>query len=104
MAMTAALSALKAIQKREPTEAVIYSSSEYLVKGMNEWLPSWVAKGWKKKPLNKELWLELQDLSAKHFVSWQYLKGYSEDPLNELAGRLAKHGAGGDSGLEQLSI
>ena len=101
MAVTAAIRALRILQKREPTEIAVYSSSEYLVKGMNEWLPGWIDKGWKKIK-NKALWLELQDLSAKHSVSWRHVKGHSGSPLNELADKLASRGAGGASGHTHL--
>jgi len=102
MEMMAAIRALKAIEKRDPTEVVIHSDSEYLVKGMTEWLPGWVAKNWKnssRKPVkNRDLWEQLIALSEKHTVSWRHVKAHNGDPLNELADTLANIGAAGKNG------
>ena len=108
MEMTAAIRALYAIRNRERTEVTIYSDSNLMVKGMNEWLTGWKAKGWKtasKKPVeNKGLWVQLDELSAGHDVTWCHVRGHAGDVGNELADKLAKakRGADGQSGQEDF--
>lgn len=73
---------------------------------MNEWLSGWKARGWKtssKKPVeNKELWQEIDVLSAKHAVTWCHVKGHSGIKGNVIADELANKGAGGDRGSVTL--
>ena len=91
MEMTAAIVALREL--KEACEVELYSDSQYLVKGMTEWISGWIQKGWKntsKKPIkNKELWQTLLALSRKHKISWHWVKGHSGHPENERCDQLA---------------
>lgn len=94
MELQAAVEALKALAK--PCNITIHSDSKYVVQGMSEWIHNWKAKGWKtagKKPVsNLERWQELDQLAAKHQVSWQWIKGHAGHPENERADELARKG------------
>lgn len=92
MELTAAIEALKALKK--PSTVALYTDSEYLRKGITEWIVGWQKKGWKNaegKPVkNKDLWLELLPLVEKHLVEWHWIKGHSGHPENDLADELAR--------------
>lgn len=92
MEMTAAIEALKATPEGSRVEIV--SDSRYVVDGMTEWLPKWIARGWKtrdRKPVsNVELWHELVALADRRKVAWRWVKGHSGDPDNELVDGLAE--------------
>lgn len=94
MELQAAIEALKALTK--PCQITIHSDSKYVVQGMNEWIHNWKQKGWKtagKKPVsNLEQWQSLDELAAKHQVSWQWVKGHAGHPENERADELARQG------------
>ncbi|MGP0565275.1 ribonuclease HI [Nitrospina sp. 32_T5] len=91
MEMTAAIVALKKL--KEPSEVELYTDSEYLVKGMTEWMPNWVRRNWTtstKKPVkNKELWQELRRLADTHNITWKWVRGHAGHPQNERADQLA---------------
>ncbi|CCQ91933.1 Ribonuclease H [Nitrospina gracilis 3/211] len=91
MEMTAAIVALKKL--KEPSEVELYTDSEYLVKGMTEWMPNWVRRNWTtstKKPVkNKELWQELRRLADTHNITWKWVRGHAGHPENERADQLA---------------
>ena len=91
MELTAAVEALKALPG--PHEVKFYTDSEYLRKGISEWLDAWMAKGWRtasKKPIkNKDLWQELAKLQKKHKIIWKWVKGHSGHPENERCDYLA---------------
>lgn len=91
MELTAAIVALN--QLKEPCEVVLTSDSQYLVKGMTEWIDGWIRKGWinsSKQPVkNKELWVELDRLNRRHRVSWVWIRGHSGHVENERCDRLA---------------
>ncbi|MEB3299155.1 MAG: ribonuclease HI [Candidatus Sericytochromatia bacterium] len=80
-------------QLKRPTRLTITSDSRYLVDGMTRWLTGWVRKGWKTAgggPVaNQDLWLRLQELAARHDVTWQWVKGHAGHPYNERCDRLA---------------
>jgi ribonuclease HI len=88
MAVIAALEALK-----RPCRVTITTDSQYVMKGMTEWLPGWKAKGWKtaaKKPVkNAELWQRLEQAVSPHQVDWQWVRGHDGHEENERADRLA---------------
>jgi ribonuclease HI len=88
MAVIAALEALK-----RPCRVTITTDSQYVMKGMTEWLPGWKAKGWKtaaKKPVkNAELWQRLEQAISPHQVDWQWVRGHDGHEENERADRLA---------------
>ena len=91
MAVIEALSCLK-----EKVEAFLYLDSEYVIKGIKEWLPKWKSNGWKSsnnKPIkNVDLWLRLDEQLNKHSICIFKVKGHSGDPGNDLADLLANKG------------
>ena len=91
MELTAAVVALK--QLKEPCEIVLISDSQYLVKGMTEWIKGWIAKGWVtagKQPVkNKDIWVELDRLSKPHKITWKWVRGHEGHVENERCDRLA---------------
>jgi ribonuclease HI len=93
MAVIQALSALK-----RPCAVTLYLDSQYVLKGITEWLPGWKAKGWKtasKQPVkNVELWQRLDGLLQQggHKVDWRWVRGHNGDPGNERADALANLG------------
>lgn len=93
MELTAAIEAMKVLPADVP--AVLYSDSQYVVKGATEWRTSWEAKGWKGsqgKPIaNMNLWQELYALhDSLALVSFQWVRGHAGNPLNETVDRLAR--------------
>ena len=93
MAVIQGLSALK-----RPCDVVLYLDSQYVRKGITEWIHGWKAKGWKtasKEPVkNVELWQQLDALvqGAGHRIDWRWVKGHAGDPGNEHADALANKG------------
>lgn len=92
MEMTAAIAALEALKR--PCEVVITTDSQYLVKGMTEWIPGWVRKGWvnsKKEPVvNRDLWERLLELSKLHKIRWAWIRGHNGHLENERCDELAR--------------
>lgn len=92
MELLAAIRALEAL--RRPMRVRIFTDSEYLKRGMSEWLEGWKRRGWRtaaKKPVrNRDLWERLDELCRIHEVEWHWLRGHAGDPLNERADRLAR--------------
>ena len=90
MEMTAAIVALKELN--QPCQVILTTDSQYLVKGMKEWIHGWIKKGWKtasRQPVkNKELWQELHQLSQKHKITWVWVKGHDGHPENERCDQL----------------
>jgi ribonuclease HI len=87
MAVIEALSTLK-----RPCTVTVHTDSQYVQKGMSEWLPRWKENGWKRKGgsiQNLDLWQALDAQARKHEVSWAWVKGHSGHPLNERADALA---------------
>lgn len=107
MEMMAVIKALHAISNRPCSEVTIYSDSNFVIRGMNEWLSGWKSRGWKKankKPVeNKDLWLQIDELSAKHAVTWCHVKGHSGVQGNTIADKLANRGADGHTGSKVLT-
>lgn len=91
MELTAAIEALGALSR--PCAVAIYTDSQYLRRGVLEWMPQWKQRGWRtanKKPVkNKDLWVMLDELSEKFELDWHWVKGHSGDPGNERADQLA---------------
>ena len=79
-----------------PCHVRIYTDSQYVQKGMSEWLASWKARGWKtadkKAVKNMDLWQQLDQLSLSHHVQWKWVKGHAGHPMNERADALANLG------------
>jgi ribonuclease HI len=94
MEMTAVLVALNTLTR--PCAIDLYTDSEYVKKGMTEWLRGWKARGWKtadKKPVkNDDLWKALDEAAARHRISWHWVKGHAGHPENERADALARKG------------
>jgi ribonuclease HI len=94
MELTAAIEGLTAL--RRPCRVALYTDSQYLRKGILEWLPAWKARGWKtadRKPVkNEDLWRRLDELAARHEVEWHWVRGHSGHPENERADALANRG------------
>ncbi|RLA47593.1 MAG: ribonuclease HI [Gammaproteobacteria bacterium] len=91
MELMAAIKALTVL--KEPCRVDLTSDSEYVRKGITEWLPNWKKRGWKtaaKKPVkNKDLWQRLESVAERHKVTWHWVKGHSGHRENEIADRLA---------------
>ena len=91
MELTAVIRALEALKR--PSEARIFTDSEYVRRGITEWVKSWKARGWKtadRKPVkNQDLWERLDALAAGHKIDWRWVKGHSGVPGNERVDRLA---------------
>ncbi len=91
MELTAAIMALREL----PVEsgATLHTDSEYVMKGINEWLPAWKARGWKtaaKKPVkNQDLWQALDEASRGRRIAWRWVRGHAGNPGNERVDRLA---------------
>ena len=94
MEMMAVIKGLDALSR--PCAITIYTDSQYVMKGMTEWLRGWKAKGWKtadKKPVkNDDLWKILDAACARHQITWQWVKGHAGHPENERADQLARDG------------
>jgi len=91
MELQAAISALEAL--REPCQVELYTDSKYMQQGITDWLPNWIARGWRKsdrKPVrNADLWKRLYALIQQHDVHWHWVPGHSGDSQNERVDRLA---------------
>jgi ribonuclease HI len=91
MELTAVIRALEALKR--PVEARVFTDSEYVRRGITEWVSGWKARGWKtadRKPVkNQDLWEELDRLAALHKIEWRWVKGHSGVPGNERVDRLA---------------
>jgi len=94
MELTAAIRGLEALKRR--CRVVVYTDSEYVRRGIDEWLANWKSRGWKtaaKKPVkNEDLWRELDELAARHEVDWRWVKGHDGNEGNERADALANLG------------
>jgi ribonuclease HI len=96
MEMMAVIEALAALKR--PCDVTLFLDSQYVLKGITEWLPGWKAKGWKtaaKQPVkNVDLWQRLDALVANsgHAIDWRWVKGHAGDPGNERADALANKG------------
>ena len=97
MELTAVIRALQALNRR--SRVTIHTDSQYVQKGISEWMRSWKARGWKtadKKPVkNVDLWRELDALAATHDIDWRWVKGHAGHPENERADALANRGVPG---------
>ena len=92
MEMMAVIEALRQIKR--PCNIKVVTDSNYLVKGMTEWMPGWIRRNWlnsQKKPvLNKDLWERLLKLSRLHQIKWEWVKGHHGHPENERCDQLAR--------------
>jgi ribonuclease HI len=94
MELTAVIRALAALKR--PCHVTLHSDSQYVLKGIQEWLPNWKRKGWltsaKKPVLNADLWQALDAEAARHTIDWHWVRGHSGNAGNEEADRLANLG------------
>lgn len=94
MELLAVINALEALQR--PCRAEVYTDSQYVQKGISEWIASWKRRGWKtadRKPVkNSDLWVRLDALAAQHDLSWHWVRGHDGHPENERADVLANRG------------
>ena len=98
MELLAVIEALQSLTG--PVEACVYTDSQYVQKGISEWIHSWKRRGWKtasKEPVkNEDLWRRLDALAAGHTIEWHWVKGHAGHPDNERVDALAR------AGLEQV--
>ena len=91
MELTAVIRALEALKRR--VRARVYTDSQYVRRGISEWLPEWKARGWRtagRKPVkNQDLWQRLDQLAAGHEIEWHWVPGHAGVPGNERVDRLA---------------
>lgn len=91
MELQAVIEALSALKR--PLQVRLYTDSQYVRRGILEWLPQWKARGWKtadRKPVkNQDLWLLLEEASAPHQIEWHWVPGHAGVPGNERVDRLA---------------
>lgn len=90
MELTAAIEALDALKR--PCRVSLHTDSEYVKRGITEWLPGWKAKNWKRKtgPLkNEDLWRRLDDAVQRHDIRWLWVKGHAGIAENERCDQLA---------------
>jgi len=94
MEMTAVIEALRAL--KQPVAARVHTDSQYVQKGISEWIHGWKRRGWKtaaREPVkNEDLWRELDRLAAQHTIEWVWVKGHAGHPENERADGLARRG------------
>lgn len=87
MEMMAVIQALEALKK--PSHVHIHTDSQYVQKGVTEWMESWKAKNWPAKIKNQDLWKRIDSLIERHNVQFFWVKGHAGHPENERADRLA---------------
>ena len=94
MELTAVIRALEALKR--PCEIDLYTDSQYVQKGISEWIAAWKRRGWNtagKKPVkNVDLWLELDRLAGGHRIRWHWVRGHAGHAENERADQLANRG------------
>jgi ribonuclease HI len=95
MELLAAIMALEAL--KSPCDVVLSTDSQYVQKGIGEWLPNWIRRGWKTaggEPVkNKDLWERLQAAAQPHKVKWKWVKGHAGHVENERVDQLARAAA-----------
>ncbi|MBF0562588.1 MAG: ribonuclease HI [Alphaproteobacteria bacterium] len=94
MEMLAVIEGLGTLSR--PCVVEVYTDSQYVQKGMTQWLRSWKARGWKtadKSPVkNVDLWQRLDELATRHRVTWHWVRGHDGHSENERADELAREG------------
>jgi ribonuclease HI len=94
MELTAVIEGLLAL--KEPSEVRVYTDSQYVQKGISEWIHNWKRRSWRtadKKPVkNEDLWRRLDEVAGRHRVQWFWVKGHAGHPENERADALANKG------------
>jgi len=94
MELMAAIEALNALKR--PTTVRLHTDSKYVMDGVTKWIHGWKRNGWKtadKKPVkNEDLWRLLDAANERHDVTWKWVKGHSDDVMNDRADALARAG------------
>lgn len=94
MELKAVIEALTSLKR--PCEVIVHTDSQYVQKGISEWIHGWKARGWKtaaKEPVkNADLWKELDAAQARHKIEWRWVKGHAGHDGNERADALANLG------------
>ena len=94
MELSAVIRALQALKR--PSAVQIHTDSQYVQKGISEWIHSWKRRGWltaDKQPVkNVDLWKTLDELASAHEIDWRWVKGHAGHPGNERADQLANQG------------
>jgi len=96
MELTAVLEALRALKAMNdvPRKAVICTDSQYVQKGITEWIRTWKSNSWKtsdKKPVkNQDLWMELDTLAGEFSLNWEWVKGHAGNHYNELCDKMTQ--------------
>lgn len=94
MELRAVIEALLVLTR--PCEIVVYTDSQYVQKGISEWIHGWKARNWRtaaKEPVkNADLWQALDAAQASHTIEWRWVKGHAGHPGNERADQLANRG------------
>jgi ribonuclease HI len=95
MELTAVIEALNALKR--PSEVELFTDSEYVRRGITEWIHNWKQRGWKtsaNQPVkNVDLWRALDDAARTHRIDWRWVRGHDGNPGNERADALANLGA-----------
>ena len=94
MELTAALKALQAL--KQPSQVDLFTDSEYLKRGVTEWLPGWRRRQWKRRGgalANVDLWQALDAAIARHQIEWHWVRGHAGDVNNQRVDTLAKQAA-----------
>ena len=94
MEMTAVIRALESLKR--PSDVAVHTDSQYVQKGISEWLPGWKRRNWRTaegKPVkNQDLWQQLDTLAQRHRIEWHWVRGHAGHPENERADALANQG------------
>ena len=96
MELTATIKALEYVNTKDKIQ--IYTDSKYVKQGITEWITKWKINGWKtskkEEVKNKDLWLELDNLTSKNSIEWVWVKAHSDNDLNNEVDLLARKEAG----------
>jgi ribonuclease HI len=96
MELTAVIMALRALKTMNdvPRHTMVYTDSQYVKKGITEWIQNWKRNAWKtsdKKPVkNKDLWAELDSLNGEFSLQWEWVKGHAGNEYNEMCDSMAQ--------------
>ena len=94
MELTAVIRALEALKR--PATIEVHTDSQYVQKGISEWLPGWKRRNWRTsagQPVkNQDLWQQLDTLAQQHRIEWHWVRGHNGHPENERADALANLG------------
>ena len=96
MELMAAIEGIKAVKGPEPRRVRLVSDSQYVIFGLTQWVPGWIANGWRRGKkanappvLNVDLWKKLYAVTQQHEMSYEHVRGHSGHPENEACDRLA---------------